>query len=344
MNFSRFHSQISAFIRKRRPLGLSSFELTIHEEAVLQIFRLLSKDPSGALLPYQHHPVVEDSFRVKQESFIQFSAIIRYHSLLLAWALLFHDIAKGRLPGPHPQRSYEVVKECMDKIAELSLELSATDADRMQWLIRYHDLLGNIYTGERAPNFLLDILSDLDENERHLRIRLLQFVTLCDMLGMDGGRYLTEPKVRFWLSLSEDTFVHALQDDLFSYRIRRWAGDLLGREDATKAEALRFRLGQTQQIQLVEQVFGPVTGYIQYGFYLFSALSAEGVEDLADLLSTIAQFVIQVVDGTCYSIRFIPYRPWDVSTESILKMYREKIRSDSLRLEYDMKTSELKVF
>jgi regulator of protease activity HflC (stomatin/prohibitin superfamily) len=264
---------------------LRAFELTPHELAVLRALEwLLAGDEQ--LRP--RRLAVAPGSRLTLPTLDTLAA---YHRRtigsenVLRWALLVHDVAKQRgLSGPHPEHCARVAQRILAHVATLS------EAERslVVWLVRYHDVLGNIYCGERAPGFLLEMSRGLEASELVHRLTLLQVVMLCDLRGTWDGTLLTEEKARFWLDLSSPERILRRQADLFAWRVERWTGSVAGDSDASAERALRDALfldDETERRNL-ERAFGSRISYIVYGFYLFTAL---GPARLATLMKRVAQ-------------------------------------------------------
>ncbi|MBU1923121.1 MAG: HD domain-containing protein, partial [Candidatus Omnitrophica bacterium] len=143
-----------------------------------------------------------------------------------------HDIGKRMISGAHPENSYKIAKKVLDS----SIDLSRKDREIILWLIRYHDVFGNIYTGERKVSLLLKIVKDLSLDKQKERLILLQAVTLCDLRGFDGGKNLTEKKARFYLELSEPDVLKQKNSELLVWRIKRFTGSLAGEDNPEKAK------------------------------------------------------------------------------------------------------------
>jgi hypothetical protein len=201
------------------------------------------------------------------------------------------------------------------------------------WLVAYHDVLGNIYTGERAPNFLADIVQEMPSSEIERHLGLLQIVTLCDLRGRWNGQYLTDMKAQFWLSLSNLAQIQQRQRDLFAWRVERWTGDLIGRPDPDAQEKLKRILRQSQggvTYEMVQSVFAERILLVTYGFYLFTALSTE---QLATLMSRVSREV------ACLDIHDVTlnletrYRP---GNEQALRHYTDQLDQNRLDLRAEL--------
>ena len=271
---------------------------------------------------------------------------------MLRWALVLHDIAKDRHPRcpgqreeeiPHPEESKKVAEIICKKLISASktlgeYHLDACAIERIIWLVENHDVLGNIFTGEREPRVLLERTSDLKKSEIVLHLRLLQVLTLCDVRATAEGKFLTEKRARNWLSLVDPKSVKAMQSKLYRWRVQQWTGDLLGVEDRKAAtyvaKKLRLRKAKKRTDSLsAEQVFGDKIKYIVYGFYLFTALCKE---QLAGLIALITDEFNKKVGNRCpVDLVFQKYKPWESATKAVLQTYEDQISRKQLNCTYD---------
>jgi hypothetical protein len=285
------------------PLPLRQFVLTSHERAVLQALEGLLAGRYEALQP-------QDLAAGLAPPSVASLAQYRQHALasphVLRCSLLLHDVAKHRgLEGPHPENCARVAERLLAHCDQFS------SAEKLQivWLVRYHDVLGNIYCGERAPAFLGEMCQGLAAAEVTRRLQLLQVVMLCDLGGTWSGRLLTEEKARFWLDLSGPEQILRRQADLLAWRLRRWSGTVAGVDNAAAERALRealFREADPAERGRVEAAFGARISYIVYGFYLFTAL-APG--QLATLLRLLSRAVDRLPPGPVSLVFETIYRP-----------------------------------
>jgi hypothetical protein len=312
------------------PAEVRRFTPDRHELSVLQALEWLlagSHEPfcRYALLPGAPRDVAP----IDSATFSHFAEQAAQSERTLRWALLLHDVAKGRgLSGPHPEHCARITAQILSHFGDLDEQ----DKQVITWLVRYHDVLGNIHSGERSPSFLLDITRDCTPAERQRRLRLLQLVTLCDVRGTEDGAYLTEQRARFWLTLSDETQIRQCQDNLLRWRAERWTGGLAGDTNAQAADALLAKiLGQENGdlSRLVTAAFGSRISYIVYGFYLFTALT---VDQLATLTKLVARAVDCLDEKQLTLVFETVYRPGTTGAQAALRHYTHQLDQDTLRL------------
>jgi hypothetical protein len=276
--------------------------------------------------------------------------------ITLRWAMLLHDIAKDRYPRApkqshpnpeghdHPTLCSATARAISDGIVQSSIALGeyrmdSTMKEIVLWLVQNHDILGNMFTGERAPRFLLNQThTPGDSNYGHC-LSLLQVVTLCDLWATADGRYLTEQKARYWLSLNDRQSVIARQQNLYNWRVLRWTGDLVGRDDLEAAAYVEDEIGHS--CPSAESVFGQGIDYVVYGFYLFTTLLKE---ELTTLLSLIAyEYNNRIKNHQSITLAFDKFKPWEPDTAEVLESYREQIKRRELDCEYDSSKATLRV-
>ena len=257
-----------------------------HETAVMNALEDILAGEEEAFLSYDIHESSKKG-EMTPETFTEFKASVdRYidkeTTTILRWAILLHDIGKERgMKGPHPEASAQV-----SEIIEIE-ELDAKDKELVVWLVKYHDILGNIYTGERVPRELIDIMQGLEEKEIERRLALLQVVMLCDIRGQvvggETGAFLTDEKAKFWLSIKNTKSIKDLQGRLLDHRLERWTGDMDGTLHIDVKEALSEKMSKKAKRLFEDQIT-----YIANGYYTFDALSNDNVDDLSELLNKIA--------------------------------------------------------
>ncbi len=316
------------------PAAVRQFALTPHERAVLEAGEWLLAGRYECLQPAE---LATGLTPPSVESLAQY----RRHALgspgVLRCALLLHDVAKQRgLDGPHPDHCARVT----ERVLAHCHQFSAAERAQIVWLVRYHDVLGNIYCGERAPAFLDAMCRGLEQAEVARRLQLLQAVMLCDLRGTLAGRLLTEEKARFWLDLSGPERIAQRQADLLAWRLRRWSGTVAGVDNAAAEEALRDALfggvPATQRRQW-ESIFGEQITYIVYGFYLFTALAPP---QLAALLQHIARGTESLAGDELHLVFHTVCRPRELlnsmadrhAAEQALRHYTEQLQRERLEL------------
>jgi hypothetical protein len=243
------------------------------------------------------------------------------------------------MSGPHPDNSARVASRVLCAIKELA------DSDKalIVWLIQHHDVLGNIYSGERAPLFLLEANRGTNTSLVEHRMRLLQVVTLCDLRGSSGGIYLTDQKANYWLGLSRKEQIAERQRDLLPWRLQRWSGDLVGGSDPNAERALRDALGITSAVVAnpVVSAFGGRISYIVYGYYLFIALNTKQLATLMEIVSN----AVQCLEGEEVTLIFNRvYRPpakdakleGEEAEKEVLLHYTKQLDEKALRVGLDL--------
>lgn len=320
------------------PRSLRQFVLTPHEIAVLEALERLLAARYDAWQPAH---VYEGLAPPSVASLAHYRQRAAASPDVLRWSLLLHDVAKQRgLDGPHPEHCARVA----ERILAHAGRWSAAEKAQIVWLIRYHDVLGNIYCGERAPAFLREMCRELDAAESARRLQLLQVVMLCDLRGTWQGALSSEEKARFWLDLSRPEQILRRQADLFAWRLQRWSGSLAGVPDAEAEQALRnalFAGASTAERRRLETVFGQRIAYIVYGFYLFTALPPH-------LLATLLRHIARALDGLardnwCLVFDTV-YRPRELldtaaereAAEQALRHYTEQLQQGRLALYVEM--------
>lgn len=314
------------------PAEVRRFTPDRHELAVLQALEWLL---SGSREPFCRYTLLPGASRdvalIGPATFSYFAEQAAQAEQILRWTLLLHDVAKGRgLSGPHPENCARITAAILSHIGDLD----EPEKRMIAWLVRYHDVLGNIHSGERSPSFLLDITRDCTAAERQRRLRLLQLVILCDLRGTDEGAYLTEQRAQFWLALSDEAYIRKCQDNLLRWRAERWTGDLAGGTNTPAVDALLAKiLGQDAELdRMVAAAFGRRISYIVYGFYLFTAIT---VDQLATLMKLVARAVDRFHTEQVTLVFETIYRPGTTDAQAALRHYTEQLDEDTLRLTAD---------
>lgn len=331
------------------------FILTDHEAATLQALDGILGDEQ-MFRPYR--VAKRAAAPISHDTFLQYRRRAVAYPRILRWTLLLHDIAKGRYDDfppaekspdkpPHPEVSAKIAQGVSEELIRKGTELGDYALDNgllgeIIWLVRYHDVLGNIYTGEREPRFLSEICTGL-KKQRSRMLGLLQVVALCDMRGTFQGENLTEDKARFWLRFSNSNTVKEEQRDLLDRRIRVWTADLLGIENKGKATAVRRRLGKMKNRDQIRLLFGKRIPYIVNGFYMLNALCDK---QLATLMCLIArEYSEKVIRRQKVKLEFDAYRPdpKDENNKRVLDSYKAQIENGNLNVDYARSPPSLKV-
>ena len=334
---------------------------TRHEVWVLRCGDLLIKAHQGPFLEYSVQPPLTAD-PVQLDTLSVYARCASRFPITLRWALLLHDIAKDRYPRPLTQEAPDLAgaehpKLCKETVQGISAYLlgrskalgeyrmSHATLELVLWLVEHHDVLGNMFTGERAPRFLLDQGGTPAQGDVAHWLSLLQVVTLCDLWATADGKFLTEQKARYWLSLGDRGSVESRQRELYDWRIQRWTGDLSGVGNPQAAAYVKVALAvQPSQgsSRRVEEVFGDAIDHIVYGFYLFTALNEAELAVLLGLAAT--EYNKRVPKGTqSMALAFQKYKPWEPDTQAVLEAYRAQIRDGRLDCEYDGKSRTLRV-
>lgn len=339
-----YRAVMAAFGRREMadlPGPLREFKLTPHELAVLRSLEwLLAGDERVRPLRLAVAPGSRLTLP-GLETLAEYQRRAAGSENVLRWSLLLHDVAKSRgLTGPHPEHCAWVAERVLAHVDGLS----DREKSLVVWLVRYHDVLGNIYCGERAPAFLLEMAHELDEAELVRRLTLLQLIMLCDLRGTWDGALLTEQKARFWLELSSPDAILRRQAGLLAWRLQRWTGSVAGDADPSAERKLRealFDRAEAGAADRVQSAFGSRISYIVYGFYLFTAL---GPARLATLMNVVAGTVdrlaasqVQVVFDTVY--RPVEFQPTDAqrqAAQAALGHYVGQLAGNRLALRVDL--------
>jgi hypothetical protein len=309
------------------PEAVKKFEITIdHEIPVLESLEWLLE---GNFHNFQDYAEEKSVTKISQSTFARYQQQAQEAPFILRNALLLHDLVKGRnMPEPHSETGADLLREIQPAILPDILRLNNTTDhsifDLIVWLVRYHDTLGNIYTGEREPSFLIDILAGLPNPNQNLR--LLQVMMLCDIRGTKNGRYLTENRARYWLELSDKEAIQRKNDELFDWRVERWTGNLIGNNNPQKAKKVLAHLNNKSKSEYVREVFGLKITRVVYGFYLFVDLSED---ELATLMTVITN-ICMARPTQCKKIilEFEPYKPWEANASEILNSYRNQLQDE----------------
>lgn len=314
---------------------LQNFILTQHEKDVLTAF--------DDLIKFTKQSIVRNKWNIQATSVKKYTELIQDDEQLINYSLLLHDIAKDRgFPNPHPEYSYQIIHQFRNEIQEAT-HLSDSNWIILEWLIRYHDVLGNINTGERHPQHLSKILSMLPTEIQSRSLQLLALITLCDVQGTNKGMYLTDEKARFWLQLSDVKFRNELSQRFLFHRIKRWTGDLLTKAHPEQEKKVWESIQKNQRESLFHTFWGSQISHVVHGIYLFIELVGESTELLYLLLDEIAlecqkhlpsQDEIQIV--------FHPFKPWIPEDKTVYLKYREGIIYNHLHFEIEQNTMKVK--
>ncbi len=315
------------------PQQVKAFDLSDHEKAVLSAFEML-KDQSS---PPSH-------LNIHIETWQQYRKKIQGNEKLIEWILLLHDIGKNRgFEGPHPDVSGKIVRTLRKDLKDV-IRGTEADMDCIEWLVQFHDVLGNINTGERFPYYLDTITDSLQKKQKELCLNLLQVITLCDVMGTSEGNYLTDEKALFWMNLSSPDFRQELQTNILDFRIRRWTGDLQTFENQERAEQLRELFRNNQMEGLFQQIYGKQVYHVVHGIYLFVALSEIDIELLFQLLKQSAMHCLKLFPAESkIQLSFQPYKPWEKHASDLLEYYQKLIQKRQLKFTQAKSSGRLEV-
>lgn len=333
--YEYLYDRVSSALRHMSdiPEGVRGFTPDAHELSVLQALEWLLTDSYEQFCSYTLlNGVNKGLVPVDEVTFSRYAAQVTGSEQILRWALLLHDVAKGRgSSGPHPENCASITANVLSNLGDLD----KAQRDLVTWLVKYHDVLGNIYSGERSPIFLLDITCGCTQHDRDQRLRLLQAVMLCDIRGTQGGVYLTKQKAQFWLELSSEGQIREHQDKLLTWRAERWTGDLAGGTDRQAADTLLSKIlpKEDQDLsRMVTMAFGSRISYIVYGYYLFTALTTE---QLATLMRIVAH-AADCLNREQLTLEFgTIYKPTASDADAALCHYVDQLDQEKLRLAAD---------
>lgn len=207
--------------------------------------------------------------------------------LILELALALHDIGQRLNNEPHAESGYMLLKgnRALPAAVEQHLEqcpgphrkgLTPEELGLVLWLVRHHDVLGNVYTGERLVRYLNDILVDLKMPEGTIQDgkRLLFIVAIADFVGRSPGR-LTPKRVSFWREwwlVANDQARNGFPD--FGHRMEQWTWSgargiaLDSPHHKKETKGLRKALADEK----TRNVFSHRIGLITYGLYILQRL------------------------------------------------------------------------
>ncbi len=352
--------------------SIRTFKLSPPTGHELQVIRAMEQFLSNDRESFLDYRVLKGSKmpEVTVETYDKFRDRFRHYldrhnaALILRWAMLLHDIAKGRGPEePHCEASGKIAHRIFrHKKIESIKPLQDHEKRLISWIAQHHDMMGNIYTGERVAGYLnkitsrsRDVQGKTEEEfrpERKKGFAFLQFAMLCDLRGTAAenayGAYLTDDKANFWLRLSAPARVKELTRDLYKYRRDRWTGSLDGSLDEQKSESLRCMDGRACRIKSkIADYFGRRIHYIVNGYY---ALDALDTEELAELMARVVEApgVDQTSDNEPLRLKFTKgYRKGKPDSELMLKRLKAALRTEKrsspLRIEYRRDTNCIEV-
>ena len=299
----------------------------------------------GAILAGEDHSILGLNHKELGTQISQLRVTDR-DCLILEIALALHDIGQRLNNEPHSESGYRVLKDNPQVQAAVDRHLSQWPAPRpatlsaeelhlVQWLVQHHDVLGNIYTGERKACYLNEIFADLREGLRERAQDLLFVVAVADFVGRSRKR-LKRKRVDFWKArLRENEQQREAFPDL-PQRIEQW----------TWGGPRKIRLGSTEHQSEQNRLLGNLTpdasrvlsqyiSHITYGLYLLQWLD---LDTKAQLLNRIADVYLQHFTCKEVTLRFAP--PFRRGFSAAKKhcfcdAYVEALREDELRIVAD---------
>ena len=255
---------------------------------------------------------------------------------LIRWVLLLHDISKDRdlnelLYGPHPHTASKVVG-LFDFLNEIKPGL----VDDVKQLVYYHDVLGNLYTGEQRYQELFDALSvssweEIDTNSEAIRwLSLLQIIVFCDICGSSGGIYLSNEMLKFWLDVKNE---RSKFSSFVEYRVSAWTGGEFRNRDKKQKELAYEVLSKLDDN--TRFIFSKKIGRISQGFYLFNAIVKVSPEHLSTLLKKVAEEYSKLnPEPSVVHLQFDKYRE-NQNQDYVINGYMQSINADNLHFDYD---------
>ncbi|MBN1587951.1 MAG: hypothetical protein JW888_00385 [Pirellulales bacterium] len=289
--------------------------------------------------------------------------------MILELTLALHDVGKrADLNVPHPEAGYELLRDhqadlcsAIDRhVVNSKIVPSPTEDDHLQlilWLVRHHDVLEGLWTGERRAVHLDRISDELcrdcevckDRKDRKRcadcqnkvakALELLLIVTLCDSIG-HAPKDVTQATVDFWHKIIAMDNRGQFGD--LSHRITQWTTDeKQGRPAGSPAQqAAADELGRKMN-QAARDVFASHIGHIVHGFGLFKALDVRWKIRLFNMI------------GDCYAHHFeneevaltfaMRYDPEDPGAARVLTAYESAIQSGRLRIVAHCERKEIRV-
>ncbi|MDD4982266.1 MAG: hypothetical protein PHS12_05905, partial [Candidatus Omnitrophica bacterium] len=294
-----------------------------HERDVCESVKLLLSNRKAEFCRYE----AKGRELISGETFAEyFNRIdeIENSALILRITMFSHDTGKRVKGAPHPESSYEKAKEILQDIS-----LPPEAKETILWLIRYHDVSGNISTGERKASFLLEEMLGLGKDKQKQRLSLLQAVTLCDMRGSIRGDFLTDKKARFYLELSDPDNLKRIDNELFGIRMKVWSGSVKGEDNRPKENALRDKIEKSPYRDHIKEIFGRKISHVIYGVFLFIALDAE---ELARLMEEIAKASKKIMLAESnITLEFTKgYREGQKDSEIMLEKFKPVLKNNEL--------------
>jgi hypothetical protein len=325
----------NAMERSGFPYDTTHFDFTEHEIDVIEAMENLTAAGKSEAYGYfvdqgKISKTTFDEYMRRSEMYLDHKA-----KTILRWAAMLHDLGKGRgLDSriPHPQISADIARSILPGIGTQELDDEAR-AD-IVWLVKNHDILGNIDTAERAARCLSRELEVLDAGKHEKMLFLLQLMVLADMKGTKKGMFLSDEKAAFYLDLSTPEQLTRREAMLADWRIRRWTGKKDGSLIPEKEKRLRDLIDQSDLKEKIDMAFGRQINYVANAFYTVTELSAE---ELFNLMKMVAATISEGMDDL--SLEFTKPRGNPQHTTDELKNILNGASSQKLGITFE-KTGE----
>lgn len=266
--------------------------------------------------------------------------------VILELALALHDIGQRLNDEPHAESGYRLLNANRPQFkaaVETHLEqwsgarppaLAENELSLVLWLVRHHDVLGNIYTGERKAHYLNSMFNELQAVSGHVHSakHLLFVVAVTDFVGRSPGK-LKRKRVDFWKSrLQEDEQKREAFPD-FDQRTEQWTWGGAKKTKPGSTEHERQKIQLTRKLtDIAIRAFSQNIGHITYGLYLLQWLD---VDAKPALLNRIGDVCHQHFAAEEVTLRFVPpFRRGFSAAEKLCfcDAYVEALYEDELKI------------
>jgi len=273
--------------------------------------------------------------------------------ILLEIVLALHDIGKrGDHSGPHAEAGYLLLahhrvdlQEAIARYVEdpaIAASLATRPSLRLiLWLVRYHEVLEELYQGERRA-ISLDLISaglckNCDNCARGRRCRecrgrvaralcLLLIVAVCDCLGR-VSRDALRTRIAFWRKLIEMDQRERFRD--LSHRLTQWTSHDKDRfsQDSPARQSEANEVWQKLSLA-ARDAFSSRINHIVGGAELFRALPPRWRSRLLNEIANHYAHNFNTEDVTLSFAR--PYDPAAPGAASLLAQYEKAVRNGRL--------------